>query len=93
MELKTDNDELLKKGIIGMYDGCYIRPTNNIYKSGTDYYAMIRTKRNSFAGGIDEVEAYRRELFSDAIKGLNTFGAKVVRPKNCCNESKEIRRI
>lgn len=83
VELKTDNDELLKKGIIGMYDGCYVRPTNNIYKSSTDYYAMIRTKNAiAFAGGIDEVEAYRpEELFSDAIKGLNTFGAKVVRPK------------
>ena len=44
---------------------------------------MIRTKKAvAFASGIDETEAYRPEqLFSDAIKGLNTFGAKVVRPK------------
>ncbi|NLB80944.1 MAG: hypothetical protein GX800_04895 [Clostridiaceae bacterium] len=80
---KTDNDELVKKGIIAMYDGCYVRPTNNLYVSGTDYYAMVRTKDAiAFASGIDKVEAYRPEtLFSDAIKGLNTFGAKVVRPK------------
>jgi hypothetical protein len=83
VELKTNNDELLKKGIISMYDGCYVRPTNNLYVDGTDYYAMIRTREAiAFASGIDKVEAYRPEtLFSDAIKGLNTFGAKVVRPK------------
>ena len=82
VELKTNNDELLKKGI-SMYDGCYVRPTNNLYVDGTDYYAMIRTREAiAFASGIDKVEAYRPEtLFSDAIKGLNTFGAKVVRPK------------
>lgn len=83
VELKTNNDELLKKGIVGMYDNCYVRTSNNLYNDGTDYYAMIRTKEAiAFASGIDKVEAYRPEtLFSDAIKGLNTFGAKVVRPK------------
>jgi hypothetical protein len=83
IDLKTDNDELVKKGILGMYDGCYVRPTNNLYVSGADYYGMIRTKNAiAFASGIDKVEAYRPEsLFSDAIKGLNTYGAKVVRPK------------
>lgn len=81
--LRTQNDELIKKGIIGMYDGCYVRPTNNLYNDGTDDYAMIRTKDAiAFAGGIEKTEAYRPEvLFSDAMKGLNTYGAKVVRPK------------
>lgn len=83
VELKTQNDTLLKKGIIGMYDGCYVRPTNNLHNDGTDDYAMIRTKDAiAFAGGIDKTEAYRpEELFSDAMKGLNCFGGKVVRPK------------
>ncbi|MCK9479989.1 MAG: hypothetical protein M0R40_10915 [Firmicutes bacterium] len=83
IDLKTDNDELVKKGILGMYDGCYVRPTNNLHVSGSNYYAMVRTREAiAFAGGIDEVEAFRPEtLFSDAIKGLNTYGAKVVRPK------------
>lgn len=82
-ELKTNNDDLIKKGIVGMYDNCMIRTTNNLYNDGTDYYAMVRTKDAiAFAGGIDKTEAYRPEtLFSDAMKGLNTFGAKVVRPK------------
>ncbi len=83
VELKTNNDELIKKGIVGMYDNCYVRTSNNLYNDGTDYYGMIRTKDAiSFAGGIDKTEAYRpQSFFSDAMKGLNTFGAKVVRPK------------
>ena len=83
IELKTNNDELIKKGIVGMYDNCLVKYSNNLYNDGTDTYCMIRTKKGvAFASGIDETEAYRPEqLFSDAIKGLNTFGAKVVRPK------------
>jgi len=44
---------------------------------------MVRTGRAiAFAGAIDQVEAYRPEtLFSDAMKGLNVYGAKIVRPK------------
>ena len=83
VELKTNNDELIKKGIVGMYDNCYVRVSNNLYNDGTDYYSMIRTKRAiAFAGGISETEAYRPEKrFSDALKGLNVYGGKVVRPK------------
>lgn len=83
VELKTNNDDLIKKGIVGMYDNCMVRTSNNLYNDGTDTHAMIRTKDAiAFAGGIDETEAYRPEtLFSDAMKGLNTFGAKIVRPK------------
>ena len=83
VELKTNNDDLIKKGIVGMYDNCFVRTSNNLYSDGTDTYAMIRTKDAiAFAGGIDKTEPYRPEgLFSDALKGLNTFGAKVIRPK------------
>jgi hypothetical protein len=44
---------------------------------------MIRTEKAiAFASQIQNVEAYRPEgLFSDAVKGLHVFGAKVVRPK------------
>ncbi len=84
VELKTNNDELLKKGIISMYDGCYVRPSNNIFIDNVGaYYGMVRTHDAiAFASGIDKVEAYRPHGgFEDAVKGLNTFGAKIVRPK------------
>lgn len=83
IELKTNNDELLKKGIISMYDGCYVRPSNNLHVDDGKYYCMVRTHDAiAFASGIDKVEAYRPQgTFEDAVKGLNTYGAKIVRPK------------
>ena len=37
---------------------------------------------NAFASGIEKTEAYRPDRqFSDAVKVLHTYGAKVVRPK------------
>jgi hypothetical protein len=82
-ELKTNNDNLLEKGIISMYDGCYVRPSNNLLEEDGTYYCMVRTHDAiAFASGIDKVEAYRPQgTFEDAVKGLNTFGAKIVRPK------------
>jgi hypothetical protein len=81
--LKTDNDELIKKGIVGMFDGCMVRITNNLYQNGGDDFIMIRTKKAiAAASGIEQTEAFRPEtLFSDAIKGLHCYGAKVIRPK------------
>ena len=81
--LKTNNDELIAKGVVGLYDNCQVKLSNNLYDDGTDTYMMVRTKRAiAFAGAIDRVEAYRPEtLFSDAMKGLNVYGAKIVRPK------------
>ena len=83
IELKTDNDELIKQGIINMYDGAAIKMTNSLYNDGQDDYIMVRTKNAiAFAGGIEKVEAYSPEKqFSDAIKMLDTFGGKIVRPK------------
>ena len=85
VELKTNNDDLLKKGIVGWYDGAQVVASNNIYlDSGTSvYYAMIRTKNAvGLATQITETEAYRPDkFFSDAVRGLMVYGAKIVRPK------------
>ena len=82
-ELKTNNDELIRRGVVGMYDNCAVKLSNNLYSDGTDEYMMVRTKNAiAFASGIDEIEAYRsEEFFADAIKGLNVYGGKIVRPK------------
>jgi hypothetical protein len=83
IEAKTDNAALIEKGILGMYAGAKIKMTNNLVDDGVNRHIVIKTsKAVAFAGGIEELEAYRPEgYFSDAVKGLNTFGGKVVRPK------------
>ncbi len=82
-DLKTNNDELIAKGVVGMYDCARVILSNNLYNDGTDDYMMVRTNQAiAFASAIDETEAYRPEkFFSDAVKGLNVYGGKLVRPK------------
>lgn len=83
IELDTANSEMMKKGIVGYYDNVKVRVTTNLYNDGTDYYCMLRTKKAmAYVNQIDKLEAYRPATgFKDALKGLNVFGAKVVRPK------------
>ncbi len=81
--LGTDNMDLIRQGVVGVYDGALVKMSNSLYNDTTDDYLMVRTKDAiAFAGGISKVEAYRPDLqFGDAIKMLDTFGAKIVRPK------------
>ena len=82
--LSTNNPEYIKKGIVGMYDGFEVIMSNNMAKDttgNTKYaYCDIRGKKAiAFAGQINEVEALRAEKrFKDIIRGLDTFGAKVI---------------
>lgn len=82
-ELYTNNEELIKKGIVGMYNNAMVKLSNNLPKEGSDACMLIRTKEAvAFAHGIEKVEPYRPEKqFGDAVKVLDTYGAKVVRPK------------
>lgn len=80
VELKTNNDELIKKGIVGMYDDFKVIMSNNLAKDGSHVYCDVRGKKAiAFAGQINEVESLRAEkLFKDIVRGLDTFGAKVI---------------
>ena len=80
IELKTNNDELIKKGVVGMYDNMKVIMTNGLAKDSTHVYCAIRgTKAIAFCGQINEVEAGRMERrFADYIRGLDTFGSKVI---------------
>ena len=80
IELKTANDELIKRGVVGEYDSYEVKSTNNVYKDENYEYAIVRSKDAiAFAGQINEVEAGRMEKrFSDYIRGLDTFGAKII---------------
>lgn len=78
--LSTNNPEYIKKGIVGVYDDFNVIMSNNMAKDSTHVYCDIRgTKAVAFAGQINEVEALRAEKkFKDIIRGLDTFGAKVI---------------
>ena len=78
--LSTNNPEYIKKGIVGMYDGMEVCMSNNMAKDDTHVYCDVRGKKAiAFAGQINEVEALRAEkVFKDIIRGLDTFGAKVI---------------
>ena len=80
IDLKTNNDELISRGVVGMFDNYEVKSTNNIYRDETHSYAIVRSKRAiAFVGQINSVEAGRMEKrFSDYIKGLDVFGAKII---------------
>lgn len=78
--LSTDNPEYIKKGKVGVYDDFDVIMSNNMAKDEDYAYCDIRGKKAiAFAGQINEVEALRSEKrFKDIIRGLDTFGAKVI---------------
>lgn len=83
IEMKTANDELIKRGIVGQYDSYDVKSTNNVYRDGTHVYCIVRSdKAIAFAGQINEVEAGRmQDYFSDYVRGLDTYGAKIIAQK------------
>lgn len=84
-ELSTNNPELLKKGAVGKINNAYVCIENCLPEAsdGGSVYNILRTEKAvAFAEQIEKVEHYRPEdAFTDAVKGLYVFGAKIVRPK------------
>lgn len=80
IELKTANDEMIRRGVLAEYDGFQVKSTNNVYRDSTHVYCIVRSKNAiAFAGQINEVEAGRMEKrFSDYVRGLDTYGAKII---------------
>lgn len=80
VEIKTNNDELIKRGVVGQYDNYDVKSTNNVYRDSTHVYCIVRSdKAIAFAGQINEVEAGRMEKrFSDYVRGLDVYGAKII---------------
>lgn len=83
IEMKTANDELIKRGVVGTYDNYNVKSTNNVYRDESYVYCIVRSdKAIAFAGQINEVEAGRmQEYFSDYVRGLDTYGAKIIAQK------------
>lgn len=82
-ELSTNNPELLKKGAVGKINNALVCIENCLPTTDTAHLNILRTsKAIAFSEQIEKVEKYRPEdAFTDAVKGLYVFGAKVVRPK------------
>lgn len=80
IELSTNNPELIRRGVVGMYDNFEVIMSNAIYTDATHRYCMARSKEAiAFAGQINEVESLRlQDKFSDGIRGLDTYGMKII---------------
>ena len=80
IELSTNNPELIRKGVVGMYDNYTVTRTNAIHNDGTHFHCFAHSgEAIAFAGQINEVEALRLEhTFGDGIRGLDTYGMKII---------------
>lgn len=70
-------------GVVGRAEDFTVKVSNNLPIITGDDSSVIAGHRmaTSFAEQINKTEAYRPEdSFSDAVKGLHVYGAKVVRP-------------
>ena len=80
----TDNSAVLKNGRVGRYGDINLKMSNNVCKDGDgNYYVQLRTSRAiAFVQQTTHIEPYRPESgFSDALKGFNLWGGRIVRPE------------
>lgn len=79
----SGSSEALRNGIVGRAFGFDVYMSNNVVNTTGDDYRITAGYPGAitFANQINKVEAYRPEnAFSDAIKGLSLYGAKLLRP-------------
>ena len=76
------NRSLLRNGQIGEAAGFTVAKSNNVPVSGSAFTVIAGYRgAATYAEQINDPEGYRPELsFSDAMKGLHLYGAKVTRP-------------
>lgn len=76
------NRAVLQNGVIGEAAGFNVLVSNNVKNTAGAKYKIMFGHQSAWtlAMQIEKVEAYRPPLrFADAVKGLNVYGAKVVR--------------
>jgi N4-gp56 family major capsid protein len=79
----SGSTEPLRNGFVGRAAGFDIHKSNNTPNPTADHNVVMAGHRMaiSYAEQINKTEAYRPESsFSDAVKGLHLYGAKLVRP-------------
>lgn len=76
------NQAILQGGWVGDAAGFRIHLSNNVPENAGSYSVIAGTNAaGSFAEQLVELEAYRLEKnFSDGLKGLHVYGAKVTQP-------------
>ncbi len=83
----TNNSDIIKNGKVGNFFGLDIFVSTNVINSGSDdtvrSYCLLRTlDAITFAEQFTKMQAYEPQArFSDAMKGIQVYGAQVVRPK------------
>ncbi|KJD42419.1 P22 phage major capsid protein family protein [Paenibacillus terrae] len=80
----TKDPNIIRTGYVGDIDGMIVYKSNNVPNTTGAKYKIIAGHKSaiSFAGQVDSVEAFRPEKqFSDAVKGLQVFGAKCIKPE------------
>ncbi|MET3211305.1 UNVERIFIED_CONTAM: hypothetical protein ABIC26_004272 [Paenibacillus sp. PvR008] len=78
----TKDPNIIRTGYVGDIDGMTVYKSNNVPNTAGAKYKIIAGHKSaiSFAGQVDSVEAFRPEKqFSDAVKGLQVFGAKCIK--------------
>ncbi len=79
----SGTDEALRNGQVGRALGFDVLMSNNAPLVTGDDYAVLagRPGAIAYAEQINKTEAYRpQDSFSDALKGLHLYGAKLLRP-------------
>jgi len=79
----SGSSEALRNGIVTRVAGFDVLESNNVNNTEGELYKCIAGYSGAVTYGeqINQVEAYRPEdAFSDAVKALHLFGAKVTRP-------------
>lgn len=80
VELSTNNPEMIRRGVVGMYDDYEVTRTNAVMNDGSHHWCFAHSgSAIAFVGQINEVEAMRLEgTFGDGIRGLDTYGLKII---------------
>jgi len=84
----------LRNAEVGNAAGFTIYKSNNVVNPSTDLWEVMAGAGNtaiSYAEQINKTEAYRpQSSFSDAVKGLHLWGAKVIRPDHLAGVTVEV---
>nr|DAV90589.1 MAG TPA: Major capsid protein [Caudoviricetes sp.] len=76
-------DETLREGAIGRIAGMDVLVSTNLTDVSGKYYVLAGTNEAiTFASQLSKIESLRdKDSFSDLVRGLYLYGAKVVQPK------------